>query len=196
MSIYDQENSELNPLVHEPFSFEKQTFQCVSFTESEFVMNWSMEPKGKVDPHLHKYSDEHFLITKGEVQFKVDGETFVKKQGDDLLVKKGIVHSIVNKTGEDIEVIVTYSPRADIHRMFFIMAALDKSNPGSSVNIAKYFYLVPRLGLKEFSTPQPEIVFKMIALILTTVGTFLRWGKLVKKFKSENAHYPTESHLG
>jgi len=196
MSNYDQGNPDLSAMVPEPFSFEKQTFQCVSFKESTFVMNWSMEPKGKVDPHIHKYSDEHFLITKGEVQFKVDGETLIKKQGDELLVKKGIVHSIVNKTAEDIEVIVSYSPCADIHRMFFIMATLDKSNPGSSVNIAKYFYLVPRLGLKEFSTPQPEMVFKMITLILTIAGTFLRWGKLVKKFKLENAHYPTESHPG
>ncbi len=170
-------------IVFQPFSFEKQTFRCISFNESEFVMNWKMEPKGKVDPHIHKYSDEHFHLIKGEVQFKVGGETMIKKQGEELFVEKGIVHSIVNNTDEEIEVRVTYSPCADIHRMFFIMATLNLSRPGSSVNIAKYFYLSPRLGLKDFSTPQPEFFFKIISVIISIAGKLFGWGKLVHKFK-------------
>ena len=173
----------MNAIIYEPFSFEKQTFKCVSYDDSEFIMNWAMEPNGSVPTHIHKYSDEYFFITKGEVEFKVNGETILKKAGEELLVKKGIPHSITNNTKEEIAVKVKYTPCADIHRMFLIMATLDKSNPGSSLNIAKYFYLVPRLGLKEFSTPQPEIIFKILTVVFTAVGKLSGWDKLVEKFK-------------
>ena len=172
-----------NPIIYEPFSFEKQTFKCVSYTEKEFIMEWTMEPGGKVPTHTHEFSDEYFFITKGSVKFTVNGETIYKKAGEELLVKKDIPHSITNDTKEEIAVNVKYSPCADIHRMFTIMATLNKSNPGSSVNIMKYFYLVPLLGLKSFSTPQPKFVFLILTLILTITGKFSGWNKLIEKFK-------------
>lgn len=173
----------MDNIIYEPFSFEKQTFQCISYNESEFVMNWKMLPKGKVDPHIHEFSDEHFQIIKGTVQFKVDGQTLIKSAGEELMVRKGVVHSIVNNTDEEIDILVTYSPCADIHRMFQIMATLDKSKPGSSLNIAKYFYLAPRLGLKSFSTPQPKIAFVIVSMIITIVGKLSGWDKMIATFR-------------
>jgi len=146
-------------------------------------MEWTMEPGGKVQTHTHEFSDEYFFITKGIVKFTVNGKTTYKKAGEELLVKKNIPHSITNDTNEEIAVNVKYSPCADIHRMFTIMATLNKSNPGSSVNIMKYFYLVPRLGLKSFSTPQPKFVFLILTSIITIVGKLSGWDKLVEKFK-------------
>jgi quercetin dioxygenase-like cupin family protein len=172
-----------NPIIHEPFSFEKQTFKCVSYNETEFIMDWTMESGGTVPTHTHEFSDEFFFITKGSVKFTVDGETIYKKAGEELLIKKNIPHSITNDTKEEIAVNVKYSPCADIHRMFTIMATLNKSNPGSSVNIMKYFYLVSRLRLKSFSTPQPKFVFWILTLIVTIAGKLSGWDKLIDKFR-------------
>jgi quercetin dioxygenase-like cupin family protein len=172
----------MKAIIYKPFSFEKQTFQCISYSESEFIMLWTLEPNGRVDPHFHKHSHEHFKITKGVAQFSVNGEKIIKKEGEELLVKKGIIHSIRNNSKEQIEVIVTYTPCADIHRMFIIMATLEQSNPGSSVNIAKYVYLAPRLGLKEFSTPQPEFVYKSLSVLVSVAGFFFGWKNLKEKF--------------
>jgi len=172
-----------NDIIYEPFSFEKQTFKCISYNENEFIMDWTMEPGGKVQTHTHEFSDEYFYISKGTVKFIVDGETIYKKAGEELLIKKNIPHAITNDSKDEIEVKVKYSPCADIHRMFTIMATLNKSNPGSSVNIMKYFYLVPRLGLKSFSTPQPKFVFSILTLIVTITGKLSGWDKLIDKFK-------------
>ena len=70
-----------NPIIYEPFSFEKQTFKCISYNETEFIMDWTMEPGGKVPTHTHEFSDEYFFITRGNVKFTVNGVTIFKKAG-------------------------------------------------------------------------------------------------------------------
>jgi quercetin dioxygenase-like cupin family protein len=168
--------------VYDSFSFQKQTFKCTSYTEKEFLFHWTMESGGQVPPHAHKHSDEHFLVTKGTVHFKVGGKSIIKSAGEELLVPIGLMHSIKNSSREEIAVTVKYTPCADVHRMFIIMATLDKANPGSSVNILKYFYVMRKLGLKEFSSP-PAFAVVMISLIVSIAGTLSGWNKLVEQFK-------------
>ena len=169
--------------IFRPISFGKEVFYPKSFDENSFIMDWTMEAGGMVPPHLHKYSDEYFTVTKGEVLFTVNGEKITKNVGDTLLVPKGTPHSIKNPGKGQIGLTVKYSPCADVHRMFQIVAALDETNPGSIMNMVKYFYLSPRLGLKDFSTPQPAFAMTIMSGIVTLIGKLSGWDKLIDKFK-------------
>ena len=142
-----------------------------------------MEAGGSVPTHFHKYMDEEFTITKGEVLFKVNGKKIIKKKGEILMLPKGTVHSITNPVKGQIGLTVKYSPCADTHRMFEIIVSLDNDKPGTVMNMVKYFYLSPRLGLKEFSVPHPAFAMKLINGIVTVVGKLSGWDKLISKFK-------------
>ena len=166
-----------------PLRLGKEIFHPQSFDEKSFIMKWTMKGKGMVPPHIHRFADEHFAITRGEVNFRVNGKTILKKEGEELLVPKGTPHSIRNRTDKEIEIIVTYSPCADTHRMFEIMTILDESNSGSMKTLMKYFYLSPRLGLKPFSTPHPAIASKTINLIATVIGKCSGWDKHLRSFR-------------
>ena len=161
----------------------KEVFIPKHYDENSFVMDWTMEAGGKVPPHFHKYTDEHFKINKGEILFTVNGQKMLKKQGEELFVPKGIVHTLSNSGKGQVHVTVTYSPCADTHRFFEIMATLDDKNTGSPNNIIKYLYLAPRLGLKEFSTPGSAFVLSILNGLTSIMGKLLGWDKLLLKFK-------------
>jgi len=69
--------------------------------------------------------------------------------------------------------------------MFEIIAALDKTNPRSIMNMLKYFYLSLRLGLKEFSSPSPKFVMSLMGGIVSHVGKLSVWDKLANKFQQK-----------
>lgn len=67
--------------------------------------------------------------------------------------------------------------------MFQILSALDHEKPGSMINMLKYFYLVPRLGIKEFSTIKPAFLMYTKDRVVTIMGTLSGWNKLTDRFK-------------
>jgi hypothetical protein len=98
-------------------------------------------------------------------------------------VPRGIIHSVTNAIKGQASMTVTYSPCADTHRMFQILSTLDNEKPDSMMNMMKYFYLVPRIGLKEFSRVRP-VFFEIITNgIVTIMGKLSGWDKLVIKYK-------------
>ena len=107
----------------------------------------------------------------------------MRKAGQEIMVPKGITHSIANGGKTQVEMTVTYSPCADIHRMFEILSVLNESRPGSMLNMMQYIYMAPKLGLKEFSVPQPAFALHIINGIVTIWGKLAGWDKLVPKFK-------------
>lgn len=169
--------------IFRPIKIGKEVFHAKSYDENSFVMDWTMEVGGKVPKHIHKHMDEHFTVTQGEVLFTVNGEKILKKLGEELFVPKGATHSITNPIKGQIGLAVVYSPCADTHRMFEIIATLDEAKPGSVMNLLKYFYLVPKLGLKEFSSPTPAFVMSIMNFIVSIIGGLSGWSKLVKQFK-------------
>jgi mannose-6-phosphate isomerase-like protein (cupin superfamily) len=48
--------------------------------------------KGEFVWHHHSDTDELFLILKGTVQIELEGETKVLKEGDLMVIKKGVAH--------------------------------------------------------------------------------------------------------
>jgi quercetin dioxygenase-like cupin family protein len=88
--------------IFRPLKIGKEVFHPTSFDENSFVMNWTMEAGGAVPQHVHKYMDEHFTITKGEILFTVNGKKIIKKEGEELFIPKGTAHSIKNQTKDSI----------------------------------------------------------------------------------------------
>lgn len=168
--------------IFRPIQLGKEVFFPKSFDEQSFVMDWTVQAGGKVPPHVHYHMDEHFKITAGEIEFSVNGEKIRRKAGEEFLVPKGITHAVSNIHSGQSGMTVPYSPCADTHRMFQIVSALDEEQPGSMMNMIKYFYLVPRLGIREFSRPQPEWAMAVINAIVTIIGKLSGWDKLVARF--------------
>lgn len=168
--------------IFRPLKFGKETFHPKSYDENSFVMDYALEIGGGVPPHIHKHMDEHFLVQEGVMTFTVGGKKIVKKKGEDIFVPKGVTHAIKNAGTEQVKMLVTYSPCLDTHRMFEIITALDEEKPGSVVNMMKYFYLAPRLGMKEFSSPSPVFIANVLSAIVLVIGKLSGWDKLVARF--------------
>ena len=145
-------------------------------------MNWSVDKGGGVSPHLHKFMDEKFVITKGEFRFKMNGETIVKKAGEEHFVSRGATHFVKNILDGQSAAHVTFSPSADTGRLFEIVNSLDEENPGKMMNMIKAVYITHKLGLREFSTPQPAWVRNMLMSIVKMMAGFSNWNKLAEKF--------------
>jgi quercetin dioxygenase-like cupin family protein len=173
----------MNTNVFRPIKLGKEVFYPKSYDENSFVMDWTVEAGGKVPPHVHFHMDEHFIITHGEITFQVNSEKILKKAGEEFFVPKGIVHSVTNTNKDQSAMTVTYSPCADTHRMFQILSILEEENPGSATNMMKYFYLAPRLGLKEFSTVSPPFLMNFLNGVVTIIGKLFGWNKWINQFK-------------
>lgn len=169
--------------VFKPITMGAEVFTPVMYNEDKFVMDWTMNAGGKVPNHIHEYSDEHFVVTKGTVNFSVNGALVVKRVGEELFVPKGVPHGISNATSQEIRLRVTYSPCADVHRMFEILSVLNAKSPESSINMVRYFYLYPRLGLKPFSTIPSPVVMSLLQVFVTIAGKLAGWDKLISQFR-------------
>lgn len=161
----------------------KEVFYPISSNESQFVMEWTIEKGGGVPPHLHKYMDEKFVITAGELRFKMNGTTVIKKEGEEIFIPRNSVHSVKNNFKGQSSATVTYSPSADTGKLFEIWSVLDELNPGKTVNMLKSFYVAHKLGFREFSTPQPAWIAKFLLFIVKSMAALLGWKKLIDQFK-------------
>lgn len=170
--------------IFQPMQFGKETFLPIEADDTRFVMDWHLEKGGGVPPHIHKYMDEHFAVTEGEVTFMVSGKPVVKRAGEELLVPKNTVHGIQNRSGARIGIRVTYAPASDTERMFEILTELNAEKPGSVMNMVKYFYIAPRIGLKDFSNPQPAWVDSMLKGVAGIMGAMGGWKRYVQRFSA------------
>lgn len=169
--------------IFQPLQFGKETFIPIEADESKFVMDWYLEKGGGVPAHIHQYMDEHFAVTEGEVTFMVSGKPVVKRAGEEIMVAKNTVHGIRNASGARIGIRVTYTPASDTRRMFEILAELNAENPGSVMNMIKYFYIAPRIGLKDFSNPRPAWVDGMLKGVAAIMGAVGGWKRYVQQFQ-------------
>lgn len=67
----------------------------------------------RVKPHAHDYSEETFFVVRGKGRIHLEGiGAYEFAAGDAVLVPKGVVHSIENVGGEDVEVVFASAPLA------------------------------------------------------------------------------------
>jgi quercetin dioxygenase-like cupin family protein len=183
LNLVHQKNLNMDITTFRPITIGKETFHPTSFNESEVVMNYKLQKGGMVPPHHHIHMDEHFSVLKGTMKFKVNGETVYKKEGEEIMVPRGVTHSISNAGDEQVEMTVKYMPNADCSRTFELISTFDKQNPGKMSSLFKAMYVGQRIGLKDFSTPSPAFILPIISGIVTITGKLSGWDKLVKEFK-------------
>ncbi len=173
----------MTPNIFKPFKFGKETFHPQSFDENSFVMNFSLEKGGAVPPHTHHHCDEHFKVVKGEIKFTMNGKTIMKKAGEELYVPKLIPHTQANAGNETAELVISFHPCADTHRLFQILAILEPNQPISKTTMMKAMYIMDRLKMKQFSHPHPAIANSIIYFIIIAMGKLSGWDKLINKYR-------------
>jgi quercetin dioxygenase-like cupin family protein len=80
-------------------------------TGDAFCMLRFSSPPGNVTPaHLHRASDETFLIESGEVEINVGGELLRGRMGDVIYLPKGIPHAPKVMGNDNLTVVVVCVP--------------------------------------------------------------------------------------
>ncbi|MBL7765385.1 MAG: cupin domain-containing protein [Chitinophagaceae bacterium] len=169
--------------IFKPLIVGKETFHPLSYNEQEFVMKYHLEPGGGVPPHAHLYMDEYFEVLKGEMKFKVNGETVLKKAGEEIMVPKGVTHSISNAGKDQVEMTVKYMPCSDTHRFFEIVCKLSEQKPATIKTMMQGMYIADKLKLRQFSHPQPIWANQMIMSIVKFMGKLSGWDKHIGQFQ-------------
>jgi quercetin dioxygenase-like cupin family protein len=52
-----------------------------------------------VDTHSHEHTEQVMIVTEGELELTVDGETRTLRAGDWAVIGKGVVHSVRTENG-------------------------------------------------------------------------------------------------
>ena len=177
---------EFQTRVMQPFAFMKQEFRCRKYDENRFELDFSMEPKGFVPSHLHPHMDELFVITGGQGEFVVDGKKITAKVGDQILVKKGIPHSLKTVSHEPLTCVVTYTPCSDTHKMFAIFAGLTQDGHSGNSLMMKGEYLCRKAGLETFAQSPGAlgVVEAAVMGVMTFIGNLSGWAKLKDRYLS------------
>jgi quercetin dioxygenase-like cupin family protein len=60
--------------------------------------------------HIHRTIEETFFVQAGELEFLIGEEVFTLRAGDFVRVPPGVTHGYVNRTGDCVELLVTFVP--------------------------------------------------------------------------------------
>jgi quercetin dioxygenase-like cupin family protein len=97
-----------NPVTGEWVRFLKTSAE----TDGEMVLiETTVAPNGFVAAeHIHPYQSERFEILEGVVEFKLDGETVVSREGDVVMVEAGAAHQFRNIGTEGVRFLTEVRP--------------------------------------------------------------------------------------
>lgn len=60
------------------------------------VSRVSMDPTGRADPHMHAQAEQLFIVLRGEMGVKIEGEEFRLKPGEAIFILPGEKHENFN----------------------------------------------------------------------------------------------------
>jgi quercetin dioxygenase-like cupin family protein len=80
-------------------------------TDDSFCMLRFSSPPGNVTPpHLHRTTDETFLVESGEVEINLGGKLLHGRMGDVIYLPKGIPHAPKVRGNDNLTVVVVCVP--------------------------------------------------------------------------------------
>jgi quercetin dioxygenase-like cupin family protein len=123
-------------------------------TEDAFYMLRFFIPPGNVTPpHLHRATDETFLIESGEIEINRGGELLLGRKGDAIYLPKGIPHALrVSGNDEGVALVVCVVPGGGFDRFFAACAEeFKKGEPEMSLVVK----LAAEYGI-EFQSGSPS----------------------------------------
>ncbi len=109
----------------------------------------SAEDERSFGPHLHRRCEETFLIQSGELEFLIDDEVVLLKEGDFVRVPPDTRHGYQNTSGEPVDMLVTFTP-GGIEELF-----LKYRSDQSDVKGAGFVSDATRYHGSEFGLPFP-----------------------------------------
>lgn len=74
------------------------------------LLRFSAPPANVTPPHLHRTTDETFLIESGEVEINIGGELLRGRKGDTIYLPKGIPHALKVVGNDNLTVVVVCVP--------------------------------------------------------------------------------------
>ena len=87
------------------------------------VLRFFIPPGNVTPPHLHRATDETFLIESGEIEIDLGGELLRGRRGDVIYLPKGIPHALrVSGNGEGVVLVVCVVPGGGFDRFFVACA--------------------------------------------------------------------------
>ncbi len=71
----------------------------------------SLKSGEEIGTEVHKTVDQFFRLDQGEAKFVIDGQEFMAKDGDAVIVPAGAQHNVINSSQtEDLKLYTIYSP--------------------------------------------------------------------------------------
>lgn len=166
----------------------KETFKGISFDETAFIMEWTVQPGGYVPfEHIHLYQDEIFHVKNGEIRLVMDGKEYIAKKGDTITVPKGARHIAYNNRDATLHCVVEYRPGLDHDKMMQCVAGLTLDghyDKKGEISIPKMGYFLRRMNCKAMVRPTkiPAAAMKMGLMAFYLRGALAGWGKLYEKY--------------
>jgi quercetin dioxygenase-like cupin family protein len=82
------------------------------------VLRFFIPPGNVTPPHLHRATDETFLIESGEIEINRGGELLRGRRGDAIYLPKGIPHALRVGNNEGVTLVVCVVPGSGFDRFF------------------------------------------------------------------------------
>jgi len=89
------------------------------FNESSSFASIQVPQKVRHKESWSKKSDKYYFVLEGEIKMTIDNETFVLKQGDFCIIKKGSKFSYCNDSDNAVMLILVHTPNFDLNEEAF-----------------------------------------------------------------------------
>ena len=97
------------------------SFESITKSDRYQVKKIIVNPGGQLSLQKHKYRSEHWVVVSGVATVIKDKKTITLKQNESIYIPKGTIHSISNKTKQDLVIIEvqtgSYLGEDDIERI-------------------------------------------------------------------------------
>ena len=165
-----------------------EAFKCISITPEVYAMQWTLQPKGYVPfEHIHYHQDEIFNVQKGELKVLIDGNVYIARTGERIVVPKGSRHIASNNKEEIMEALVEYTPALDYDTFMKCLCGLTADgylDKNGGVSIPMMGYCLRKMKCKAMATPTaiPAPAFSMALNVFYLMGTLKGWSKMYNKY--------------
>ncbi len=136
-------------------------------------------------PHFHPFQEEYFAILEGEINVRLNGQLKILKQGDQLYLKKGQVHSMWNHSSQKARVNWKVIPASDTEYFFengIGIANHKKTNEQGMPGLLQLALLAKRFSHVYRIAKPPFVIQKIIFSILTPISYLAGYRSCYKEF--------------
>lgn len=121
-------------------------------------------------PHYHPFQEEYFIVLEGEINVRLNGQLKILKQGDQLHLKKGQVHSMWNHSSQKVRVNWKVIPASDTE--YFLengigIANHKKTNKQGMPGLLQVALLAKRFSHVYRIVKPPYVIQKILFTILS-----------------------------